>query len=266
MEQRLGVLIATIDEKIDRVVRSSLPQLSKCDVVISHQITDDSAYAPGSFTGAHVSYVPVHSKGLAKNRNNSLTHAHSGINLFTDDDVEYIPDFEARILEAYTTHAGADIITFRVERGHSTDTSGKDHFTHDKWTIRAVPSIGITFKGDAIKQSGVTFDERFGIGATYISGEENIFLKDCLDAGLTLVHVDVPVVRHTHLSSAWTWDKAQVRSKVAVMWRMYGPLAAGIAPLRFVFTKKRLYQEYMNPITYLLTSYGAWFKILTQGL
>lgn len=265
-DKRLGVLVATINEKLERVVRKILPQLSKCDVVISHQVTDGKVYDPVSFEGGHVLYSQTQSAGLSRNRNNALTHATSEINLITDDDVEYVPDFEQRVLSEYESHHDADIITFRVERGHHVPEKREDHFTHNKWSLRKVPSVGITFKKSSLKKTNVRFDERFGLGAVYESGEEQIFLKDCLDAGLKLVHVEVPIVRHTHLSSAWIWNKAQVRAKVAVMWRMYGPLVAFVIPLRFVFTKKELYQEHMSPLGYLVASYGSWFRVLTHGL
>lgn len=266
-EKRLGVLVATINEKIDRVVRSLLPQLSQCRVLVSHQVVDGFAYdKEASFVNQNVAYSQISSKGLAKNRNNCLKNMTQEINVIADDDVEYVPDFEKTILHEYDTHTDADVITFRVERGQHKTNEKQGYFVHDKWSIRKVPSIGITFRKSSIEKSGVTFDERFGIGSTYKSGEEAIFLQDCLSAGLKIMHVDVPIVRHTHLSSGWIWDTDQVKAKVAVMWRLYGPLWALIVPLSFTFSKHSLYSNHMGVIGYVSTVLRTYVRLLVRGL
>jgi len=266
-EQRLGVLVATIDEKVERTVRGILPQLTKSHVLVSHQITEESDFKDLEGLGAqHVEYSQIKSRGLAKNRNNSLAHMTQEINLLADDDVEYIPDFESVVLKEYESHKDADVITFRVERDRNASGERGDHFEHNRWTLRKVPSIGISFRKSSIEKANIKFDERFGIGSTYASGEEAVFLKDCLDAGLKLIHVDAPIVRHTHLSSGWIWDKKQVEAKVAVMWRLYGPVFGLLIPLGFTFTKYSLYKEHMNIFEYVGTVLKSFFGIAKRGL
>lgn len=265
--ERLGVLVATINEKIEPVVRKLLPQLTNCDVVISHQVTDGYAH-DAHLLDAHdsVVYSQISSRGLSKNRNNCLKHMTQPINLIADDDVEYIPDFERTILEAYEKHADADVITFRVEHGERTRVYKRTHFTHTRWSVLKAYSIGVTFHKEAIERSGVRFDERFGLGSQYVSGEENIFLKDCIDAGLRVIHVDEPIVRHTHLSSGWKWNREQAEAKIAITYRMYGAIYAFIAPLYFVWAKHALYREHMSAFAYLRYTYALAVRLTLYGL
>ena len=259
--------MATINEKIERTARSLLPQLTKCHVFISHQVADGFKYTDEmSFISQHVAYSKLESRGLSKNRNNALSHMTQEINLIADDDVEYVPDFENVILKEYASHSEADVITFKVERGHLAQNVKGSRFNHTKWTLLKVPSIGITFRKASIEKSGIRFDERFGLGSTYETGEEALFLKDCLDAGLKLMHVDIPIVRHTHLSSGWIWDKKQVKAKVAIIWKLYGPFMALLVPLGFTFTKYSLYKEHMGVFTYVTNVLKSHFSILTKGL
>lgn len=266
-EQRLGVLIATLNEKIERVARSLLPQVSECRVLISHQVVDGFAYdQQASFVNQNVSYSQLATKGLSKNRNNCLAHTTQDINVFADDDVEYVPDFDKTILREYASHNDADVITFHVERGHHKEKERRGHFQHTNKTIHKVPSIGITFRKESLDESGVVFDERFGIGGKYKSGEQVVFLHDCLQAGLKVIHVDTPIVRHTHLSSGWIWDKEQVAAKIATVWKVNGPITAFFAVFSFTITKRSLYSQHMGMLQFLTTAMGTYLQLVTKGV
>ena len=265
-EEKLGILIPTINERIGRMVRSLLPQLLRCTVVVSHQVTDGYEHEPLDELGANnITYTQISSRGVAKNRNNCLKHMQDGVYLIVGDDVETIPDFEQTIIDEYNAHKDADLITFRVDSGGHSRGGYRGDFPHTAYTAR-YSGYAISFRASSIQNSGIFFDERFGLGAKYKSGEENIFLKDCVDKGLTLLHVDVPVIKHTHLSSGWVWDKEQVKAKVAVLWRMYGPVIALAGMFWSVITKHSLYAQHMNPITFFATVVSAWTRILVRGL
>ncbi len=137
---------------------------------------------------------------------------------------------------------------------------------HTKWTIPRVVSFGITFRRESVKEAGVVFDERFGLGAKYVSGEENIFLKDCLNAGLKVIHVDEAIVQHEHESSGWVWDEVQVRTKVAVIWRLYGPLLVLPVMTLWSITKRALYKKHMSAFVYTQIVLGEYVRILRDGL
>lgn len=266
-KEKLGVLLATHGDNIESALRRVMPQLSRCSVLVSHQTSDEThEHALPELQKQNITYSHTDSIGLSRNRNNCLDNLTQEINLFTDDDVEFVPDFERAILEEYQSHPKADIITFRVERGEHKSKEHRDHFEHDKWSIRHVPSIGITFRAQSLKRVDVLFDERFGLGGKYKSGEEVVFLKDCLDQGLKLLHIDKPIVRHTHLSSGWIWDKDQVQAKVATAWYLYGPIVSLLGVLWLGVTKRSLYRQHMSVFGFFATVFATWFRIMSKGL
>ena len=231
-ENRLGVLLATFNEGIYNVQDKMLPQLKNCDVFISHQVTDDK-YIQKNIANKNVRYDVLHSVGLSKNRNNCLKNMQNEINLIADDDLEYIPGFEKIILEAFEKNKEADIITFQIE--------GKVKFPNKQWhnmfTIVKVSSVTIAFRASAIKKSGIIFNEKFGLGAPYPQGEENIFLKDCLDAGLKILADPQVIVKHPHASSGENFDDRHICAKTLVFTKMYGTTISFVFMLYFAIKK-----------------------------
>jgi len=262
----IAALVCTIDDRISRVHTHLIPQLRDFDtVVISHQYTTPNE-PQHTYHDKRVIYAPLSGSGLARNRNNALAHApDKSVGLLADDDVSYVRDCASSIREAYAQFPHADVITFASHHGDAQTHSGCVT-PHTKWSIVHPASFEISFKVGAIRRAGVVFDERFGLGSTYVSGEENIFLKDCLDKGLKLIHVDTPIVYHTHESSGFVWDERQVRSKVAVLWRLHGGLFALLGMGVWLVTKKKVYGPHMSVRRYVCLVLSEWWRILRFGL
>lgn len=160
-------------------------------------------------------------KGLSKSRNRLLEHATGDIGIITDDDITFVKDYDKLIEKAYLENPKADIIIFSVKRGDEI-IGGSKKFTYNKITILKVVSFQITFRVNKVREKGVRFDENFGIGATFGSGEENIFLSDCLKKGLKIIHV--PVIICSHPDEATTgekWTEKEIKTKGAVSKRIY---------------------------------------------
>lgn len=160
-------------------------------------------------------------KGLSRSRNRLLEHMSSDIEIITDDDITFEKDYDRIIEKAYKDNPQADVIIFNFKRGNEIIGS-KKQFKYNEISILKVISFQITFRKKSIKNNNISFDENFGIGATFGSGEENIFLKDCLDAGLKILHV--PIVICTHPDEPTTgekWTEKEIRTKGAVSKRLY---------------------------------------------
>ena len=128
-------------------------------------------------------------KGLAKSRNRLLEKVETDVDvgIITDDDVIFVKNYRNIVQKAYEEMKDADIIIFK-----SLDEDGKDRRKYPlqnkkltKKEILQVCSIEITFKISKIKDK-VWFDEKFGLGSKYKSGEENIFLQDCYNKGVKI--------------------------------------------------------------------------------
>ena len=56
-------------------------------------------------------------------------------------------------------------------------------------------SFEIAFRRESV-QGRLWFNEKFGIGAIFPSGEEDVFLRDCLDTGLKGLFLPITIARH----------------------------------------------------------------------
>lgn len=176
--------------------------------------------------------APEHAKvfcyqetGLAKSRNAALARASGEICLFSDDDIVFLEDARETIARAFAAHPAADIITFQARI--PTGAPFKTYPTKPKWlgrrTIMRVTSWEIAFRRRAILAAGLTFDERFGLGARFPTGEENIFLRDALGCGLKILYVPQPIVIHPAQSSGSDFtDETIIMAKGAMFYRMFG--------------------------------------------
>lgn len=139
----------------------------------------------------------VHStKGLAVNRNVALSKATAPLLLISDDDVDYTVEGLESVIKAFSDNPESDILTFRFE-----SNAGQKQYPGEKASLSRPPkgyfvsSIEIAMRRTSV-QGKVWFNENFGIGACFPSGEEDIFLRDCLDAGLHGLFLPVTIARH----------------------------------------------------------------------
>lgn len=181
-------------------------------------------------------------KGISKSRNRLIEHATGDIGIITDDDISFMPNYEALLEEAYLQNPDADVITFNTKKG--TEVLGFPIAKkHNLYTIMTIASFQISFKTETIHKLGLTLDENFGLGARYKAGEENIFLHDCLKHHLKVIHI--PIILNEHPDEATTgekWDQALVEAKGAFSYRILKGFH-WIFLLYFVALKHRNYKE-----------------------
>ena len=133
-------------------------------------------------------------KGISKSRNRLIKHATGDIEVFTDDDITFIKNYDKIIEKAYKKY-DADIIVFNLKKGNDIIGSNKC-FAYNKISIMSVCSCQITFKRKSIVDNNIFLNEMFGIGSKFISGEENIFLKEALKKKLKIIHVPIVICEH----------------------------------------------------------------------
>ena len=201
-----------------------------------------------------------HRKGLSRSRNIAIDHAVSDICLICDDDVRLIDGFDDVILRSYEENSEADIICFQA-----VDEFGeyfRKYHPRSRWinykTVMNVSSIEISFRLRSIVSNNISFDERFGLGTQFPTGEESIFLMDSLKKGLKILYLPLPIVQHPLDCSGNDWDnKNMIIAKGAMFYRMYGRFAVFLC---FLFSLKK-YGQYKGSVTFLM-----FFKLLLQGV
>lgn len=162
--------------------------------------------------------------GLSKSRNKGIDNAEGDICIIGDDDVKYVEGFEKLVIDEFRKNPKADIITFQVKtpEGDFFKNYKDSSFKHDRRSVLKVSSIEVAFKLESIKNNNIRFDEMFGLGAKYVSGEENIFLTDCLKKGINITYVPTTIAIHPKESSGKKLDERGILSKGALFYRLFG--------------------------------------------
>ena len=177
--------------------------------------------------------------GLSKSRNHALALSQGEISLISDDDIAYIQNIEQTILDAFEKNPDADIITFQIQtpQGEPYKRYKQKSFWHTPKTLMGVCSVEIAFKTTKIREKALFFDEAFGLGATFPTGEENIFLTDALKKGLKILYLPIPIVIHPSDSSGMHYNNSTLtQAKGAMFYRIFGIAGYGISIL-FAYKK-----------------------------
>lgn len=176
------------------------------------------------FQDENLEFISFDEKGLSKSRNRALENGKAELGLIADDDVAFCEDFDAKIKKAFQEFPDADIITFKIltPTGENYKNYPESSFKHTRKSIYTVSSVEIVFKLERLKKAGIKFDERFGLGASYPSGEETIFLNDAMNKGLNIYFVPEYIVMHPLESSGKILDASYYKSKGALIKRLYG--------------------------------------------
>ena len=211
---KIQMLISTV--RMDKRSDLSLEEKNIKDAIIINQLMPKySVHKSGNYT-----MYNYNEQGLSKSRNRLLENMTGDIGVITDDDISFTKD-ALKVIEKAYKETDADIITFNLQKGK--DIIGKNKkFTYNHLSIMSVCSCQITFKRESIMKHKIKFDENFGLKAQFTSGEENIFLSDCLKHKLKIIHI--PIIINSHPEEETTgeiWDEKVIKSKGALMYRLH---------------------------------------------
>lgn len=192
----LQVLICAYGKDgIERVASGQHPPIDGVEYIISWQI-DVDCQLPESLKRDDFLIFTSSTKGLSINRNIALSKATAPILLISDDDADYSAEQLKTVIDAFSQHPKTDLIAFR----YASSSSCKKYPDHI-FSLSNPPkgyftsSIELAFRKDSVK-GNIWFNENFGIGAFFPSGEEDVFIKDCLDKGLKGIYIPQDIVRH----------------------------------------------------------------------
>jgi len=165
--------------------------------------------------------------GLSNSRNLAINNSKGEICLLSDDDVIYSPDFVESIKNSFEKNKNAEIITYQA-----TNELGKlfkDYpkiKTHNKRSISTINSFLIAFRRDSIIKNKIQFDSKFGLGSTFETGDEYIFLRNALEKKLNIIHCPKVILSHKSISSGQVVGKDKIIfARAAIFYKYYGTLS-----------------------------------------
>jgi hypothetical protein len=197
---KINILISTIDSRIDQVKGVIQPFRDDVHYIISHQFTDEKYYyTPEELLRSDISISHIAGFGVSKSRNNAILLAEGQIGLFSDDDVLYNDNSFDLLIKTFEENPEVDLAIFKIK-----SLSGSvEYKTYPVERFRlknvsmSVGTIEVAFRIDRIKEKGIRFDERFGAGLPQLIGsDENIFIHDCILAGLNVTFFPDYIVGH----------------------------------------------------------------------
>lgn len=179
---KLQVLVATMHQN-----DYSLSQQMniKTDAIIVNQC-DRNLIEEYEENGNKIAWFSLAERGVGLNRNTSLLRATGDILLFSDDDIVYYDNYEEIILSEFKKHPEADIIAFNFVSLNKDRPSSYIKKGHKLTWYNCLKygTFRIAVRRDAIFKNNIFFSLLFGGGAKYQSGEDSLFITQCLKKGL----------------------------------------------------------------------------------
>lgn len=234
----ISIAISTYAERV-----ANLKLLEYCpniNYVVVHQQPQNVAKESISYikNRKDVLYIPTDTKGISVSRNIAIKNATGNYILIMDDDVCFFLDSIEKLIICMDED-DVDIGTYYHKYTNGKTTKNREYsFSHNMLNIANPSSIDICLKRESIVTSGVLFDEDFGLGTSYPSGEEMIFLSDCIKSGLKLKRYPIEVCIHPPVTSGSDFysTKEKILAKKAMFKRVYGQLG-GIMFILFILKK-----------------------------
>lgn len=231
----VSIAVSTYSNRIEQLVLKEHPDVeyiivhqSPCDISPNMKIILDNR--------DDVFYIPSETIGLSKSRNIAINNATGKYIIIMDDDVDYSFDNIDKLIKCMDED-GVDIGTYYHRYTDGNTTKNKKHaFIHNRFNIANPSSIDICIRRKSIVDSGVLFDEHFGLGTEYPSGEEMIFLSDCMNANLLLKRYPIEICTHPPLTSGSDFysTKEKISAKREMFRRVYGQLGSALFILFFL--------------------------------
>lgn len=173
------------------------------DAIVINQC-DRFGYAEYEHKGHTVRCFSLKERGVGLSRNNALMRADEKLCIFADEDIVYESGYAKAVEAAFEQHPEADLLLFNVKVAPARRTYWNEGEKRIRWyNYGRYPAYSIAARTEALHKANVSFSLLFGGGAKYSNGEDSLFLKDCLDAGLRLVAVPMVIGEEKERESTW---------------------------------------------------------------
>lgn len=182
---KIQLLVATMNQANHEIISS---MNIKSDAIIANQCNFNKVeeFLDGEITIKFLSFNEI---GVGLNRNNALLRSTADICILADDDMVFIENYEEILTQYYSKLPDADVIIFNLIEKKITRPVTKSIKEVNNFNYMKYGAARITFKRTKIMKNGISFNQFFGGGSKYSSGEDTLFLKDCLLKNLKIYAV-----------------------------------------------------------------------------
>lgn len=231
------LLISCVDKNIPELIKKL--QLQSPAIIVNQCGEDKEEQLQAA--GFPVDIYYRNERGVGRSRNLALSKADKDICLFGDEDIVYVKGYEAQVEAEFAAHPEADGIMFQVEVTPERKTYQNDEWGKvTLWNCGRYPAYSMSFRREKLQKTGVKFSLLFGGGAPYSNGEDSLFIRQVLKAGMKIYKSPVCIGKEIPRPSTWFtgYHEKFFFDRGVLYYFLYGA-AAPIWGLRFVFTKRK---------------------------
>ena len=176
---QLQVLVATMHQKELSIVEK---MNIRCGAIVANQADRNEILVEND-----VKMITTTTRGVGLNRNIALLASDADILLFADDDVVYYDDMPQGVIRAFRENPKADVMIFGIDILKNGQIIDRRHLTNRRVHVFNAMRFGtcrIAIRRKALLRANISFNQNFGGGCPFSSGEDSLFLKACFDRGL----------------------------------------------------------------------------------
>ena len=194
------------------------------------------AYEEYEHRGCRIRCYSLAERGVGLSRNNGLMRADGELCLFGDEDIVYDCGYGVEIEEAFARHPEADMLLFNVRVAPARKTYWNEGEKRVRWyNYGRYPAYSMAARTESLHRANISFSLLFGGGARYSNGEDSLFLRDCLRAGLRILALPVVIGEEKERESTWFhgYNDKFFRDRGVLYHYLYGRMALPFS-LRFL--------------------------------
>lgn len=198
---KVEVLVSTVNAKPRELIEK---MKIDSDAIIINQC-DHIGYEEIKHNGNIIKIYSFAERGVGLSRNNALMRATGDIILFADDDEVFEDNYAKKIVNEFKENKKADMIIFGInsvgvdrEAYYIEKTSRVHKYNSLKYGV-----VRFAIKLNKIRKNNINFSLLFGGGAKYGSGEDSIFIYDCLNKGMKIYTSPIVIGVVDFSESSW---------------------------------------------------------------
>ncbi|WP_410984292.1 glycosyltransferase [Bacillus cereus] len=208
MNKKISLILPTLGERekeLKRLINSLNKQgYKEFEVVFVTQGNHKELEKVFKLCNFKYTQIRLNRKGLSFARNEGIKRITGGIVTFSDDDCWY-PENALELVVKEFENRDVEALSFQIF-----DPESKQYYKAyrqnpvdvlDFRGVLKISSIEFFINLNKVKKEDLNFDERFGLGAQYPSGEENILLADLLKKKYKVSYINQVIVFHKKKTS-----------------------------------------------------------------
>lgn len=224
-KMNLQVLVSTMHQTDHRLLERMNIQ---SDAIVINQC-DHNCVETFTFRGHNILWMSMNERGVGLSRNNALMRASGDILLFADDDVVYTDDYVEKVMKTFENNPKSDLIVFNLQSQNPNRPEAiveREYKLH-WYNCLKFGAFRIAVRKDEIRKANVFYSLLFGGGAKYQSGEDNLFIVQCLKNGVKGLASSETIGIVQQEESTWFkgFDEKYFYDKGVLMKQCFGPWA-----------------------------------------